>query len=170
MQSHHDDKGTADMTPTLLTSHPAALPRRPAPAAAAAPIARRDTVDDCANAPVFADDANVIEAWARQASFASGFGGGLAEVESAPAAAAPSHRPLDRLQQALRRLMQGLNRWLAEQRADLRARETARQLAELDDRQLRDIGLSRSEILSAALESERTVAQYSARVHAQRAG
>jgi uncharacterized protein YjiS (DUF1127 family) len=50
----------------------------------------------------------------------------------------------------------------------MRARETARRLAELDDRQLRDIGLSRSEILSAALESERAVAQYTARVHTQR--
>ncbi len=181
MDSLHDHQGTADMTTALHSPRAAtAAPlHRPAAAATADTTTRVDIVQPSANASVFTDDHDVIEAWARQASFASGFGGGLGEIDSAPASASASAPasatatpaatvwPLASLQ-AAKRVMHRLRAWLRELRASLRAQATARQLAELDDRQLRDIGISRSEILSAALESERAVAQYSARVHTQR--
>ncbi len=165
------------MTPTLLTSHlrPQAPARRPA---AAASITTRQTPQleqTSANAPVFTaasdiDRSDVIEAWARQASYASGFGGGLAEVDIAPAApAAARQQPSYALRRILHIVAERIRAWLVEQRAVMRARATARDLAELDERQLRDIGISRSEILSVALESERAVNRSTARMQTQRA-
>lgn len=164
------------MTPTLLSSPASAAvvtARRPADLqtrdAAATPAARIDTARSSANAAVFSGDAAAIEAWARRASFASGFGGGLAEdVQSTPVPTAIPRPPVARLRMTMQRAVERLRDWLTAVGAAMRARETARQLAELDDRQLRDIGLSRSEILSAALESERAVAEHTARVHTQR--
>jgi uncharacterized protein YjiS (DUF1127 family) len=160
------------MTPNLLTSQQGAAARRPAADAAALAPAHLQATRTSANAAVFAagptaaDGAEVIEAWARQASFASGFGGGLAEVDTAPAAPAAerSRAAPALLQRALRDLTQRIQAWLAEQRTVMRARQTARELAELDEHQLRDIGLSRSELLSAAFECERATARSTARI------
>ncbi len=46
-------------------------------------------------------------------------------------------------------------RWQANYAVRRHARETMRQLSQLDDRTLRDLGLYRSELLSAVLEFER---------------
>jgi uncharacterized protein YjiS (DUF1127 family) len=146
---------------------------------AARPLASTATVgreQGSANAAVFvANSADVVEAWARRAIFASGFGGGTAEDLHALRASAQQqavranarHAP-DLARVALQNLGARIAAWWTEQRAISHARATARQLAELDDRQLHDIGLSRSEILSAALESERRIANPAMRMHTQR--
>jgi uncharacterized protein YjiS (DUF1127 family) len=68
-----------------------------------------------------------------------------------------------RLWQELRRLRRSLtafelafDRWGARFAARRRVGATVRALAVLDDRTLHDLGLGRSEVISAALESEHT--------------
>ena len=154
-------------------SNPVDQPRTARPLAATATVGRNQ---GSANAAVFvANSADVIEAWARQAAFTSGFGGGMAEdlhalragVHEQALRASARHAP-ELASLALRQLRARIAAWWTEQRAISHARATARQLAELDDRQLHDIGLSRSEILSAALENERRIANPAKRIHTQR--
>jgi uncharacterized protein YjiS (DUF1127 family) len=150
-----------------------------AQAKVARPIASTATVgrgQGSANAAVFvANSGDVIEAWARQATFASGFGGGTAEdlralstrVHQRAVRTTARHAP-ELARVALRQLRARIAAWWSEQCAVARAHATARELAELDDRQLHDIGLSRGEILSAALENERRIADVAMRVNTQR--
>ncbi len=75
-----------------------------------------------------------------------------------------------RMRQQLRRLRRYLNafgfafhRWEARLAARRRVNATVRALSVLDDRTLHDLGLDRSEVISAALDSERTAGDHTLR-------
>ena len=62
---------------------------------------------------------------------------------------------LQHVQRAFSRCLLAAARWQSGLAAHRRARRTMHALGQLDDRSLRDLGLSRSELLSAALDIER---------------
>ena len=84
------------------------------------------------------------------------------------------NRQLQRLRRSLIALALVVGRWEDRIAARRRVRATVRALSALDDRTLHDLGLGRSEVLSAALDSElmgddRTARQRGADVHRRRA-
>ena len=67
---------------------------------------------------------------------------------------APMRRQLKRLRRSLIALALVVGRWEDRIAARRRVRATVRALSVLDDRTLHDLGLGRSEVFSAALDSE----------------
>jgi len=67
---------------------------------------------------------------------------------------APMNRQLQRLRRSLIALALVVGRWEDRIAARRRVRATVRALSALDDRTLHDLGLGRSEVFSAALDSE----------------
>ena len=65
-------------------------------------------------------------------------------------------QPLDRLRRSLSALGFAFLRWEARLAARRRVSATVRALSVLDDRTLHDLGLGRSEVISAALDNERS--------------
>jgi uncharacterized protein YjiS (DUF1127 family) len=61
-----------------------------------------------------------------------------------------------RLRRGLAALARAFGRWQARIQARRRVQTTVRALSVLDNRTLHDLGLGRSEVLSVALEGERT--------------
>lgn len=139
-----------------------------------------DTQRESANAGAFADpEAAAIESWGRQATFASGFGGGLAELDpTAAPARCPQPRSAARSTASagvvelasvfLSALADPLGTAWRKFQATRRTREVARELRHLGDRQLRDIGLDRSQVFSAAAEREAIVFDCSYRLPSYR--
>ncbi len=69
---------------------------------------------------------------------------------------APMRQQLRRLRRYLNAFGFAFHRWEARLAARRRVSATVRALSVLDDRTLHDLGLGRSEVISAALDSERT--------------
>jgi uncharacterized protein YjiS (DUF1127 family) len=74
---------------------------------------------------------------------------------------------LRRLRRSVTALELAFDRWGARIAARRRVGATVRALSVLDDRTLHDLGLGRSEVISAALESEHTGADHTLRRRAR---
>lgn len=76
---------------------------------------------------------------------------------------APMRQRLRRLRRYVNAFGFAFHRWETQLAARRRVSATVRALSVLDDRTLHDLGIGRSEVISAALDGERTAGDYTLR-------
>jgi uncharacterized protein YjiS (DUF1127 family) len=114
-------------------------------------VLRTTLLEDAARF-AFAAPVDEIDACARRAFSANGFGDAVVVEQRPPSGAPGANAPGSRLSAALRSLRDFAARHYAAWRRQGRARDTLRALDELDSRTLRDLGFDRSELPSIAVE------------------